>query len=117
MVLRPEEPILAHHLVGDLRHLVVVELEDDAVRREVRVHPLQRKTDFDEKVALRIFVEQQLGQLGIDLHHRHLPGHGNAITDAIDDLARLERPGFLAGIGLLQILRKGDLRLELCRRV
>ena len=108
-----QKPVLAHHLVGDLRHLIAVELQDNAVRGEVRVHPLQRKTDLDEKVALRVFVEQQLGQLGVDLHYRHLSGHGNPIADAVDDLARLERPGFLTGIGRLLILRKCDLGLHL----
>ena len=85
----------------------------------MRVHPFQWITDLDEKIPIRIFVEKQLRQLGIDLHHRDLTGHlyPSVLGVAMNNLSRLELAGLLPRIGLVHVLGKGDFRLGLCRRI
>ena len=61
------------------------------------IHPFQWITDLDEKIPIRIFVEKQLRQLGIDLHHRDLTGHlyPSVLAVAMNNLSRLELAGLL----------------------
>ena len=59
--------------VGQCRQRLAVDFENQAVRFEIRIHPVERETFFDVKFAAGIFVEDDFGQQRVDFHHGHLP--------------------------------------------
>ena len=105
-VLSPELLVLRHDFVREHRQGLAIELEDNAVRSQVRVHPVDRKTLFNEKFVLRIVFEDDLAQQAVDRHDRHLPGNSDLAAGRVrsEIFARLKLVLFIAALGVNEVL-------------
>ena len=57
---------------GQFRQRLPVDFHDQAVRLEIRIHPVERKAFLDVKFAVGILVEDDFGQQAVDFHHGDL---------------------------------------------
>ena len=64
--------IPAHGFAGQFRQRPPVELHDQPVRLQVRIHPVESETLLDVKLATRIPVEDDFGQQAVDGHDSNL---------------------------------------------
>ena len=77
-VLAPVFVVATDHVLGDLGNRVPLDLHDDAIGRQVRVHPVEREGFFDVELVRGVLVEDHLGEQAIDLHDRHLTRNRDA---------------------------------------
>ena len=97
-ILAPVFMVAADHFFGDLRHRVPLDLHDDAVGRQVRVHPVEREGFFDVELMRGVLVEDDLGEQPVDLHDRHLARNRNTPVGQLGHLfARLQVVGIPFG--------------------
>ena len=71
-VLAPVLVVAADHFFGDLGHRIPLDLHDDAIGRQMRVHPVEGEGFFDVELVRGVLVEDDLGEQAVDLHDRHL---------------------------------------------
>ena len=88
------------HVLVKLGHRLAVDFHDDAERRFVGIHPVQRETFLDVKFVGRVVVKNDLAQQAVDFHDRHLAGNLHA---AVLDV------NFFAGLELAELLAAGDI--------
>ena len=70
--------VALHHLFRHFRQRLAIDFHDDAVRLQIREHPIERETFFDVELVGRVFVKDNFCQQTVDGHDRHLALHGQA---------------------------------------
>src|ERR1017187_10181493 len=84
--------VALNDFVGQFRQWLAVELENQAVRFEIGIHPIKRKTFLDVKFLVGVLVKNDFGEQSVDFHHRTLTADLNtrAVWVSLDIFARLE---------------------------
>ncbi len=121
----PEFVVLFDDVLGDLRHWLAVDFHDDAERREVREHPIQRKAFLDKKFVGGVVIKDDLGQQTIDGHHRDYARDLDTVTNRRYHFAGLDLFGFIrktavmivAPRGIVHVFLEGPLMVVKSRRV
>ena len=96
---RPELVIQIHDVLREFQNRVAIDLHDDAERRFVGIHPIEREAFLNVEFVRRAVVEDDFAEEAVDVHHVHLAGNLNAAIWA-GEL-------FLAGVILKTRLRVG----------
>src|SRR5215471_8640661 len=79
----------------------------------MRIHPIEGKTFFDEKLILGIMIEDDFGQQAINSHNGDLTGNLDAVIDNLDVLPGLElgRIHLKASLRVLEVIVETFLRI------
>ena len=62
-----------HHLFRQRSQRLPIDLHNQPVRLQARIHPVERGTLLDVEFVVRIPVEDDFGQQAVDAHDRRLP--------------------------------------------
>lgn len=89
-ILFPEFVVAVEDIIGNGSERLAIDFHDDAVGREVRIHPIEGQAFLDEKFVVGIFVEDDFCDESVDVHDSDLAGDLNAIIDDMDFFAGFE---------------------------
>ena len=104
--------IFADNFFRQCRQWLAVDFHNQAVRFEIRIHPVERKTFLDVKFAVGIFVKNDFDQQPIDFHYGNLPADLNPpIWIQFDIFARLELMVLQPLFRILRVILKTFLRI------
>ena len=92
-------------VVAELGDGLALDLQDDAVRDEVRVHPVEGEAFLNVERVVWVGIEDDLGEQAVDGHDGGLAGHGDlAVGKRGEHLARLELAELCAPLGVDAVL-------------
>ena len=103
--------ILLKDLLRQRLQRLAIDLHDDAERRQMRIHPVQREAFFDKEFVVRVLVEHDLREQAIDGHDGDLTGHLHAVIHDADIFPRLKLAVLEANLRVGEIILEALLRL------